>query len=95
MFHGQDIFYFQAQTGVVRNTRPRAPSNYHWYWLPTHHRFMVDAAVELATVGSGGLEYPEGAGPCSRCPSAHLFIQTLDGADMSGLEHLPDYALIP
>lgn len=55
-------FYFTAQTGVIRNDPPAAPSNFHVYRLantPENHA-RVWAAVDCARYGSAGLEYSAG-----------------------------------
>lgn len=50
-------FYFEAQTGILRDQTP-AVSNFYQYELPGWVRHHVEAAVAVATIGSGGLIYP-------------------------------------
>jgi len=51
------FFYFEAQTGIIREKRPMAPSNFHNYRLPNLLMGTVKEAVESATVGPHGLQY--------------------------------------
>jgi len=54
----QDVFYFQAQTGIWKIKKSAIPSNFYTYTLPFKSLARVQLAVDAATVGSGGLEYP-------------------------------------
>lgn len=49
------VFFFQAQTGVTTDSRPEAPSNYHWYELPQTIRSTVEAMAERHCLDQ---EYP-------------------------------------
>ena len=51
------MFYFEAQTGLIRNELPASPSRFHNYKLPAHARERVEDAVACATEGAGGLVY--------------------------------------
>lgn len=54
-----ESFWFEAQTGLIRDNPPAA-TNFYQYHLPGSIRGTVEAAVERATLGSGGLEYEPG-----------------------------------
>lgn len=53
-----DYFWFEAQTGNIYHKPPAAPSNYHRYCLLNEHLAKVKLAVDNATIGSAGLQYP-------------------------------------
>ncbi len=53
-------FYFEAQTGIIRDELPKAPSNYHQVRLEWRHRAKVEAEVAKAVPGCGGLVYSDG-----------------------------------
>ena len=50
-------FYFAAQTGTIRDSKPLAPSNFYCYRLPERARATVQRAVDSARVTDCGLEY--------------------------------------
>lgn len=52
-------FYFEAQTGIIRDKRPLAPTNFYNYRLPDLLRAFVQEGVEKATPTTHGLEYKD------------------------------------
>ena len=51
-------FYFVAQTGRI--SKEPISGNFHCYKLPAFEFYLkVKKAVSLASLGSGGLEYPK------------------------------------
>ena len=53
--------YVCLQTGIVRDTPPAAPSNYHYFRLPytAHNCAQVAWMLDKATLDSIGLNYPK------------------------------------
>ena len=56
-----DFIYFIAQTGVLRDTPPWAPTNYYVYRIHARFRSVVEDYVNRTAIGDSGFEYPEGA----------------------------------
>ena len=50
------MFYFEAQTGIVRDSLP-AFSNYFQYRIPSRFMSVVEEAVGSAEIGPSGLVY--------------------------------------
>jgi len=53
------MFWFEAQTGLVRDVSNEPQSNYYNYRLPEHARETVERAVNAARLESGGFSYPK------------------------------------
>lgn len=52
-------FYFEAQTGIIREQRPIAHTNFYNYRLPDLLRVFVIENVEKATPTVNGLQYKD------------------------------------
>lgn len=53
----EGYFWFIAQTGIIYDEKPNAPSNFHIYKLKEEHRTKVISAISTALAGSTGLIY--------------------------------------
>ena len=64
-----DYIYFCPQTGVIRDSAPKAPSNYYWYRLPNSFRGVIELAVKASSTDPAGFGY------------APSFLRAIDKAD--------------
>jgi hypothetical protein len=54
-----NIIYFEAQTGIIRDQRS-ANSSFYQYAIPVRHRAELEEAIAAATPGSSELQYAPG-----------------------------------
>ena len=54
-----NIIYFEAQTGIIRD-QPSAVSSFYQYAIQVRHRVELEEAIAAATPGSSELQYAPG-----------------------------------